>query len=314
MNNVAVTGITGFVGSNLKKRLKSNKKFNVFGLTRSLDGLDKNMISYEIFFTSKQYFETYIHLAGKAHDTSYSTKRDDFIKANTQLTKTIFDYFLKDPDAKNFIFVSSIAAIEKNSVTPIEENYKPIPYGFYGESKYLAEKYILDNLPEEKTKKVFILRPPMIHGPGNKGNLNLLYSIVKKGIPWPLGNFNNKRSFLSIENFCFIINKILDGNVSQGIYHLADDEPLSTNQIVEMISNQLGRKAKILRIPKPIIQFGAKLGNTLPLPLNEERLHKLTENYLVSNNKIVSELGKPLPVSAKEGMRKTIQSLIRENG
>jgi len=98
------------------------------------------------------------------------------------------------------------------------------------------------------------------------------------------------------------------------LYHLADDEPLSTNQIVEMISEQLGRKPNILNVPKPIIQFGAKLGNKVPLPLNEERLKKLTENYLVSNTKIVSEIGKPLPVSAREGMRKTIQSLIEEHG
>jgi hypothetical protein len=81
-----------------------------------------------------------------------------------------------------------------------------------------------------------------------------------------------------------------------------------------MISEKLGQKPKILNIPKPVIQYGAKLGNKLPLPLNEERLQKLTENYLVSNKKIVSEIGKPLPVSAREGMRKTIQSLIEENG
>lgn len=311
---ILLTGATGFVGSNLLESLYSNKQQKVIIASRSADNLSNDIISYDKFFNDLAQFNTYIHLAGKAHDTDYKTKREDFIEVNTQLAKRVFDRFLKDSKAQNFIFISSIAAIANNSVIPIDENCEPDPNGFYGESKYLAEQYILDNTPEDGDKKVFILRPPMIHGPGNKGNLNLLYSIIQKAIPWPLGNYNNKRSFLSIENFCFIINEILIGNVSQGIYHLADDEPLSTNQVVEMISEQLGRKPKILNISKPVIQFGAKLGNKLPLPLNEERLQKLTENYLVSNKKIVSEIGKPLPVSAREGMRKTIQSLIEEYG
>ena len=314
VNKIAITGITGFVGLNLSKSLKSNKSIKVFGITRTPDELNKYNLNYEKILTANHNFETYIHLAGKAHDTDYKTKREDFIEVNTKLTERVFDYFLNDPKAQNFIFISSIAAAAKNSEIPIDENCEAEPYGYYGESKYLAENYILDNLPESEGKKVFILRPPMIHGPGNKGNLNLLFKIIEKGIPWPLGSFNNKRSFLSIDNFCYVIKEILNNNISQGVYNLADDEPLSTNQVVEMISEQLGRKPKILNFPKPIIQFGAKLGNKLPLPLNEERLQKLTENFLVSNKKIVSEIGKSLPISAKEGMRKTIQSLIEEHG
>jgi len=313
-SNVIITGGTGFVGTYLIKRLKSDTKINITLVSREKYRINDDVVTYEYLFNNDSQFHTYIHLAGKAHDTDYKTEREDFIEVNTKLTEKVFDRFLNDSKAQNFIFISSIAAIAKNSATPIDENCEPDPYGYYGESKYLAEQYILDNTSEEGGKKVFILRPPMIHGPGNKGNLNLLFSIIKKGIPWPLGNYNNKRSFLSIENFSFVINEILNGNVSQGLYHLADDEPLSTNQIVEMISEQLGRKPNILNVPKPIIQFGAKLGNKVPLPLNEERLKKLTENYLVSNTKIVSEIGKPLPVSAREGMRKTIQSLIEEHG
>lgn len=312
---VLISGITGFVGKNLYEYLNKIDEKKFIGLVRDTSIVINKceVISVDDFFVKDEGFETYIHLAGKAHDTDYKTKREDFIKVNTKLTEMIYNRFLSDSKAKYFIFISSIAAVAKDSKTPITENCVPVPYGFYGESKYLAEKYILDNMPNEKSKKVYILRPPMIHGPGNKGNLNLLFSIISKGIPWPLGKYNNKRSFLSIENFCFFINEIIRGNVTQGIYHLADDEPLSTNQVVEMISYQLGRKPKILNIYKPIIQFGAKLGNKLPLPLNEERLQKLTESYLVSNAKIESELGIPLPISARDGMRKTIQSLIKEN-
>jgi hypothetical protein len=71
----------------------------------------------------------------------------------------------------------------------------------------------------------------MIHGEGNKGNLNLLYQLVSKGLPWPLGNFKNQRSFLSIENLCFVIREIVERNdILFGIYQVADDEALSTNE------------------------------------------------------------------------------------
>ena len=82
----------------------------------------------------------------------------------------------------------------------LTEDTIPNPKTHYGISKLQAENYILDQkLPEGK--RVYILRPCMIHGPGNKGNLNLLYTLVKKGFPWPLGAFENQRSFLSIDNF-----------------------------------------------------------------------------------------------------------------
>ena len=75
----------------------------------------------------------------------------------------------------------------------------------------------------------------MIHGPGNKGNLNLLYGVVKKGIPWPLGSFENKRTFTSIDNLCYIINGLLTKEVESGIYNINDDEAVSTNELIEII-------------------------------------------------------------------------------
>ncbi len=73
----------------------------------------------------------------------------------------------------------------------------------------------------------------MIHGSGNKGNLNLLYKIVQKGLPWPLGAFENKRSFTSIDNLTFIINQLIEKDIEPGIYQVADDEPLSTNELAK---------------------------------------------------------------------------------
>ena len=149
----------------------------------------------------------------------------------------------------------------------------------------------------------------MIHGPGNKGNLNLLYKIISKGIPYPLGAFENHRSFLSIDNLCFVFSRIIEKAIPSGIYQLADDEPISTNKLIDIITTSLGSSAHILRINPKIIRTIAIIGDYLYLPLNTERLQKLTESYIVSNAKIKRSLEiSKMPVSAEEGLRRTMNS------
>ena len=150
----------------------------------------------------------------------------------------------------------------------------------------------------------------MIHGPGNKGNLNLLYKLVTKGLPWPLGAFQNQRSFCSIENLCYVLSKILENDkIPSGIYNIADDETLSTIELIQLIGNSTNKKARILSISRKLIFFIAKIGDVLRLPLNTERLNKLTENFIVSNSKIKAALQiEYLPISSREGIAKTIKT------
>jgi nucleoside-diphosphate-sugar epimerase len=149
----------------------------------------------------------------------------------------------------------------------------------------------------------------MIHGPGNKGNLNLLYQVVQKGVPWPLGAFENRRSFTSMDNLCFAINGLLNKDVPSGIYNMGDDEALSTNELIQMMCEAMARPVRIWHINNRLMNGIAQVGSILHLPLNNERLRKLTENYVVSNAKIKKALAVDrLPVSAKEGLKKTIRS------
>ena len=102
--------------------------------------------------------------------------------------------------------LSSVKAAADEINGELTEEIIPKPSTHYGKSKLLAEEYILSKvLPPGK--RVYIIRPCMIHGPGNKGNLNLLYQLVRKNVPWPLASFDNKRSFCSIENLCFVIKE-----------------------------------------------------------------------------------------------------------
>ena len=146
----------------------------------------------------------------------------------------------------------------------------------------------------------------MIHGPGNKGNLNLLYNFVKKGIPYPLAGFLNKRSFLSVQNLCFVINEFLKQNIPSGIYQVADKEPLSTNEVITILSSP--KKARLWSVSPFLIRFLSQIGDKLHFPLNTERLNKLTESYVVSNAKLIKAIKKQLPLSSKEGLKITAES------
>ena len=333
--NILITGAYGFVGTNLINNLKI--KHNLYGLDivcptregvlKTFYWKDINPESFSLQNLPK--FDAIIHLAGKAHDTKNQSAAQSYFDINTGLTQKIFDFFLES-SAKKFIFFSSVKAAADSVVGDVlTEDVIPTPVGPYGESKIKAEEYIKNHfmfptvsisedrslrLEKEKgripkNKQVYILRPCMIHGPGNKGNLNLLYNVVKKGIPWPLGDFDNRRSFTSIDNLCYVIEGLLNQDVPTGIYHMGDDEALSTNELIGIMCEVMGKKPHIWKMNKRVMEGCAGLGTLMHLPLNTERLRKLTENYVVSNAKIKAALGiDKLPVTAKEGLMKTIRS------
>lgn len=318
--NILITGIHGFVGSNLVNALK--KEHTLYGVdivAPVKEGVEKTFSWKDVDDNAIPPMDAIIHLAGKAHDTKNRAAAQVYFDVNTGLTQKIYDYFLKS-EAKRFIFFSSVkAAADKVPGDVLTEEVVPAPKGPYGESKIKAEEYILKNEAlrtkneESASKRVFILRPCMIHGPGNKGNLNLLYGVVSKGIPWPLGAFENRRTFTSIDNLCFVVEGLLTKNVQSGIYHMADDEALSTNELIEVMCEAMGKKAHIWKINRSLMEGVASIGTTLHLPLNEERLGKLTENYVASNAKIKKALGiERMPVRAKDGLKKTILSFGKD--
>lgn len=339
---ILITGVHGFVGSNLVAAL--SKKHTIYGLdivapikdgvrfTFGWDYLEKTGVIPEV--------DAIIHLAGKAHDTKNQSAADVYFKVNFGLTQKIFDWFLKQPKCKKFVFFSTAKAAADKVEGILTEDVVPSPVGPYGESKIAAERYILDQFRDYSlklkysskvesgenselttdsksstinsqlpAKQVYIFRPCMIHGPGNKGNLNLLYNVVKKGIPWPLGAFENRRTFTSIGNICFAVEGVLTKYIPSGIYNMGDDEALSTNELIEEICKSLGKKPHIWKLPMGLMNGVSKIGGWLHLPLNPDRLQKLTENYVSSNEKIKAALGvEKLPVNARSGLKVTLES------
>ena len=317
--NILITGIHGFVGSNLVNALK--RQHTIFGLdivAPAKDGVERTYSWADLDNGRLPRVDAIIHLAGKAHDTKNRSAAEVYFQVNTGLTKKIFDYFSCHPETGKFIFFSSVkAAVDKVPGEVLYEDIEPCPVGPYGESKVKAENYIREQIERRREiyegREIVILRPCMIHGPGNKGNLNLLYGFVKKGLPWPLGAFENRRTFTSIDNLTFVISGMLSKKIESGIYNMADDEPLSANELIDVICSAMGKKARIIRVGRKLITAAARSGDILHLPLNSFRLNKLTENYVVSNQKIKKALGiEKMPVRAADGLTKTIQSFLNQ--
>lgn len=282
-----MTGSHGFVGSNLIEVLGTT-----YYIIRWDAREDKPLPECDAI----------IHLAGLAHDTKHTTEDEKYFEVNTELTKRIYDGFLES-GAKKFIYFSSIKAQDGDTV--------------YAFSKREAELAISlkEEVRSQKGKEVYILRPCMIHGKGNKGNLNLLVKWVRKGLPWPLAAFENKRSFASMGNVEYVVSELLKKDVESGTYNICDDEAVSTNELIGIICECMGKKAHLWRIPKGLMKGIAMIGDSLQLPLNSERIEKLTENYIVDNSKIKHAMGiDRMPVEARVGLRYTISGMINDMG
>lgn len=295
---VLVTGASGFVGQNLCTYL------NLYGIEVGV--LSRSQLN-SIDLRHLEGYDAVVHLAGKAHDLKDTSTPDQYYEVNYELTRKLFDKF-READTQKFIFLSSVKAAADRVDGILSEEIIPAPSTHYGKSKLMAENYI-HSQPISSEKSYYILRPCMIHGPGNKGNLNLLYKFVQTGIPYPLAGFHNQRSFLSVENLCYVIKKLLtEGAVESGTFNVADDGTLSTSELIRIIGRSLDKRIVAWKIPSVLIKTIAKIGDVLRLPFNSEKLDKLTENYVVSNEKIKRTYKIKLPIDIQDGIMTTAKS------
>lgn len=296
IRSVYITGANGFIGKHLCSLLET--KYAVTKYQRNEPVVIKE--------------DVVIHLAGLAHDLGEVSNETDYFRVNTDFTKEVFDAFLCS-SAKKFIFLSSVKAASDIVRDILTEDTLPQPKTPYGLSKLKAEQYIVSHHDTTNNKQYYILRPAMVYGVGNKGNLNKLYQFLEKGYPWPLGAFNNHRSFCAVENLLFVIDAILKmENFPQGIYNVCDDEVVTTNDLVEWIQYFIGKRRRICKIPFFVIYMLVKLGDLFDLSFNSETFKKLTDSYVVSNKKLVLALKATLPVKTKYGIHRVLKTFKKD--
>lgn len=309
---ILITGVHGYVGTSLVETFKADNV--IYGLdvfSQKNDGIENTFHWIALEELTGLELSAVIHLDNYSHNSKSKEAPYVPLEERVDYTRRIFEFFLASK-MKKFIFVSSVKAVAaKVEGGALKEDVVPFPQGNFGESKLASENYLLSRKAdwEAKGKEVYILRPCIIHGPESKGGLNLLYKVIRQGIPWPLGSFDSKHSFTYIDNLCFVMKSLLTQPVASGIYNMADDEAIANNRLVAIICSAIGKKPRIWHFSKGTMDFLAKLGDLLHLPLNTRRLLKLTQNYVVSNEKIKAALGiEQMPVRAKEGLERTVKS------
>lgn len=235
-----------------------------------------------------------------------------FYRRTLNQLKEAYTTFLKSETTNIFIYIGSISVLEEVfSSHPLLEDSVYNGYSRYAKHNQDVEKWLCDqNLPIGK--RLYILRKPLVYGNDCGGKIRILFNLIKFGVPYPLGNFDNKLSFISVKNLCFIIRELLDKNsiVASGIYNVADDEPVSMNDIVDMTYSVLNRRNLKFSLPRILLNLIAKLRIT-----NSVQYKKLTNDFLISNAKIKNALKiDALPYLSKSEMYNTIISLKNSGG
>jgi len=297
---ILITGAYGFVGSNLCRYL-AGRGHECIAL--DVPAARRDDLPYAAFYGWNQLdrlptCDAVVHLAGKAHDLRKVADERSYFDVNVGLTEKIHAWAVKGCRSRFIYFSSSKADPDGNA---------------YGRSKYAAEECLKAAAPHPSSPiphpSLVILRPAMIHGPGNKGNLNLLWGIARRGLPWPLAAFENRRSFTSVGNVCAAVEALCERG-ADGTYPIADDETVSTNRIIELIAETCGRQPRLWRLPRGLMRLAARFGDVLHLPLTTERLGKLTENSFVDNAELKKTLGwTKMPVRAEDGLKATLDSM-----
>lgn len=281
MNNILVTGSTGYLGSSYINQYKDKYFFQKFSLLNqkvediNFDGID-----------------IVLHCAALVHqkvEHPYKKYHEINVVYPVKLAK-----LAKEAGVKQFVFISTIA-VYGEGLEKLNENTICNPITPYGISKLEAEKQLLKL--NNKNFKVSIIRPPMIYGKNAPGNIDSLVKLVKRSPILPLGEIDNKRSFIYIGNLCYIIDEIINQNQS-GIFLAGDDKAVSTTKLCELITKNLDKKVYLVKIP--FFESFLKLLK----PSFHKRLYKSLE---VDNSLTKEKLNLTNPYSVEEGIKLMIK-------
>lgn len=297
---VVVTGVSGFVGSHMCVALKQDG-YRVRGLFRhkpnddadSFGGVDlmKDPCPAGLLKDVGIIF----HLAGKAHALA-ETQQDaaEYFQVNTEGTRKLLEA-AKQAGVQRFVYFSSVKAVGEDEQQPMDETLALPADTPYGQSKYAAEQLVLHGgyVPHP-----VVIRPGMVYGNTEKGNLPRMINAVRRGLFPPLPEFQNQRSMVHVDDVVQAAILAAENPKAAGqIYIVTDGQAYSTRQIYDWIRSALGKPPVSWEIPICLLNGLARTGDVLGrlfgrrLPFDSDALHKLSGSAWYSSAKIERELG-----------------------
>lgn len=269
MTKIFLTGASGFVGSQLFSELKCGTNFQVMGVCRrSLEGDvsagpqavgDLSRADLSVLLSG---VDVLIHAAARAHimKDEVVDPLAEYRRVNVEGTLNLARQAMA-AGVKRFVFISSIKVNGEATVKGVafRADDKSAPEDAYGQSKLEAEQGLI-KLAAENGLEVVIIRPPLVYGPGVKGNFASMIKLVEKGFLLPLGAIHNKRSLVGIDNLVDLIIRCIDHPAAANQVFLAGDgEDLSTTELLRGVGKAMGKPARLIPVPAGMLQLGASL-------------------------------------------------------
>lgn len=289
MMKIAVTGATGFVG---KRFVSYNKdRFSLHPLHLKdvkIDNLDITGM------------DAIVHLAGKAHQM---IPIDDniYFEVNYELTKSLAE-LAKKQGVKQFIYISSTKVYGDDVAEAVNEQSACKPTDAYGASKLKAEQYLIKL--ESSDFKIAIVRPPLVYGPGVKGNMIKLLALAAKKYTLPFGDTHNARSMVFVDNLIALINVILEKKAT-GVFVAGDAHPVSTSYLIKSMRDSLGNRSKLMAVPGFLRSI---------IRLVKPGLYKrLFGSFVVDNTATNKQLNFMPPYSTAEGVKQMVSWFSQNN-
>lgn len=315
MDNILITGATGFLGSQLTEILSGIDDYKIYRQVRSeekrerdSDILVKNISGETDWCKSLDDIDIIIHLAAKVHDMSYKddhSNNNEYFSVNYKGTVKLLNEAAK-ANVKKIIFISTIKVNgESNNTRSYTEKDKPSPQDSYSRSKYEAERYIAENSKKLGINYV-IIRPALVYGMGVKGNLERLINFVNRGIPFIGFKDQNQRAMIGLNNLCNIIQSSISAPIYNNKTIIASEKDMySTERIVSSIYKLLGRRSRIIILPSFIKRL------LLKLPFFSNIVLRLYGNLLVSNEFLHNVIGWKQPYTFEEELKKMLSNIKR---
>ena len=260
-----VTGATGFIGRQLTQRINFDGKQLLKVTRRGIldDVINIGNITYETnWYSALENVDCVIHLAARVHDTQHkisetlSEYRDINVEGTLNLARQS-----ANAGVRRFIFISTIKVNGDETFPghPFTENDIPNPTDPYSLSKYEAELG-LRKIADNSGMDVVIIRPPLVYGPGVKANFQKMMRSIMMGFPLPFGAIHNKRSMVALDNLVDLIVTCIDhSEATNQTFLVSDDDDLSTTDLLERMSNLLGKPSRLIRVSPYFLKLGAKL-------------------------------------------------------
>ncbi|WP_407291283.1 UDP-glucose 4-epimerase family protein [Stutzerimonas zhaodongensis] len=309
--NILLTGASGFIGRVIERELRKRVGISLTLLVRSAGPalspsthIVGSLSGNTDWSTAVAQRQVVIHAAARAHvmKDEVADPLAEYRRVNVEGTLNLARQAAA-AGVKRFIFISSIKVNGEGTVKAraFSANDEAAPEDAYGLSKLEAELGLL-KLAAQTGMEVVIIRPPLVYGPGVKGNFASMIKLVEKGLPLPLGAIYNKRSLVGVDNLVDLIIRCIDHPAAANQVFLAGDgQDLSTTELLRGVGEAMGKPARLIPVPAGMLEIGAAL-------LGKKAMaQRLLGSLQVDINKACELLDWKPPYTVQEGLRRCFE-------